>query len=239
VTPPDIGLTSASDPDASFRIGCAYAAQVMVLDGCWKALMEALTATDPDKQWWVVLLGVRGYPLGEHRQIGGVDDRSYGEQLHVPWLIRCPDGRGALARSHALTTHLDLLPSLADLVHGGIQDLPGHLDGMSIQPLISTTRVAWRDWLLSISPTGSKSLRTATWCLRQAAGANTGASDVAALKADLYVRPDDRWEANDVAKLCPDVVEQLGRAMEELSLQIDQGGPLPTSVRPADAPTCQ
>jgi len=29
------------------------------------------------------------------------------------------------------------------------------------------------------------------------------------IRCQLFVRPDDRWEANDVAGLCPDVVESL------------------------------
>jgi hypothetical protein len=36
-----------------------------------------------------------------------------------------------------------------------------------------------------------------------------GTANETAAASELYVRPDDRWEANDVAKLCPDVVEEL------------------------------
>ena len=67
----------------------------------------------------------------------------------------------------------------------------------------------WRDATISTSAS-ARSIRTAAWCLREdiaqreAAGSD-GATDV----VELYVRPDDRWEANDVAKLCPEVVEEL------------------------------
>lgn len=30
----------------------------------------------------------------------------------------------------------------------------------------------------------------------------------------LYAKPDDRWDFNDVAEVCPDVVEQLARLRE-------------------------
>jgi hypothetical protein len=239
VTPPNISLSNGTDPDVAFRCGCAYAAQVMVLDTCWKGLMEAVESSRPDEQWLVVLVGVRGFPLGEHGVIGGVDHRLYGEQLHVPWLVHFPDGRGALVRSHALTSHFDLSPTLIEGMDGDTKSPPGNVDGTSILPLLSSPRLPWRDWLLSTSSTGSKAIRTADWCLRQDAGQTSGPGNNAAeMEAELYVRPDDRWEANDVAKLCPDVVEQLGRTIEDLSRRLDQGRPLPTSISPTDAQEC-
>jgi hypothetical protein len=42
-----------------------------------------------------------------------------------------------------------------------------------------------------------------------AGGGRDHASNGVATVSELFVRPDDRWEANDVAKLCPDVVEEL------------------------------
>jgi hypothetical protein len=40
--------------------------------------------------------------------------------------------------------------------------------------------------------------------------------------AELYVRPDDRWEMNDVAKLCPEVTERLTRDLDEFVQQADR-----------------
>jgi hypothetical protein len=31
----------------------------------------------------------------------------------------------------------------------------------------------------------------------------------------LFAKPDDRWEANEVASRCPDAVEQLDAALDE------------------------
>jgi hypothetical protein len=49
---------------------------------------------------------------------------------------------------------------------------------------------------------------------------------------ELYVRPDDRWEANDVAKLCPDVVEMLSKSLDTATRQFLQNQPIPISVVP-------
>jgi hypothetical protein len=40
-------------------------------------------------------------------------------------------------------------------------------------------------------------------------------ADASSPSVEVFVRPDDRWEANDVAKLCPDVVEMLLRQLDE------------------------
>ncbi|MCI0333224.1 MAG: sulfatase-like hydrolase/transferase [Planctomycetes bacterium] len=195
-TPPDFVVTDADDPDAAFRYACAYAAQAMVLDECWDALLNTLESNDSANQWLVTLLGARGYPLGEHRRVGGVDPRLYSEQLHVPWLIRFPGQLGRLGRSNQLTTHVDLASVLLDLN-----------DGANIRSLAMSARPRWRDALISTSLLGQRAIRTCEWCLRQ--------DSSTAPSSELFVRPDDRWEANDVAKLCPDVVETLTKTMDE------------------------
>ena len=217
VAPPDFTIGDRDDPDAVFRYACAYAAQVMVLDACWHGVLEAAQSAGAEQEWLVLLLGARGYPLGEHRRIGGVDPRLYGEQLHVPWLMRFPDGRGRLARGGQLTSPLDLLPTLLDWIGGPAHHEPADFDGRSTLPLVATPRPAWRDALVTASSSGPRAIRTAEWCLRQDA-ANNGHDE-------LYVRPDDRWEINDVAKLCPDVIEGLTRAINEFLEWTTHGDP--------------
>ncbi len=197
VTPPDFVVTDAGDPDAAFRCACAYAAQVMVLDECWEALLSTLESTGAANQWLVTLLGSRGYPLGEHRRVGGVDPRLYGEQLHVPWLIRFPDQLGRLGRTNEFTTQVDLASVLLN-----------SNDGANIRSLATSARAHWRDALVATSQLGHRAIRTCEWCLRQ--------DSSTAPSSELFVRPDDRWEANDVAKLCPDVVEALSKTMDEM-----------------------
>ena len=52
---------------------------------------------------------------------------------------------------------------------------------------------------VSVSPTQS-ALRTPAWFLHQ------GTTDD---PPKLFVKPDDRWEVNDVANRCPEIVEQM------------------------------
>jgi arylsulfatase A-like enzyme len=215
VTPPDIVANKTDDPDAAFRYACAYAAQVMVLDECFASLHEA-TGGDAGREWTIVFMGARGYPLGEHGRVGGVDPRMYAEQLHVPLIIRFADGLGQLARVSALTTHADLLPTLVDRFDLDRTVEQAALDGASVLPLASSTRGPWREELTSTSAT-ARSIRTAAWCLRENRAVRGGSADSedATSAFELYVRPDDRWEANDVAKLCPEVIEELEAKLRE------------------------
>jgi arylsulfatase A-like enzyme len=150
---------------------------------------------------------VRGFPLGEHRRVGGVDPRLYADQLHVPWLVRFPDGAGRLARSGRLVSPLDLLPTLVDWTDGGSEkDLP-RWDGRSVLPLVRPAIPSWRDALVFGSgATGNRAIRTPGWSLHYEAARDAGARPNG---GELFVRPDDRWEANDVATLCPEIVDGL------------------------------
>jgi arylsulfatase A-like enzyme len=237
VASPELDLTQLEDPDLAFRCSCAYAAQIMVLDTCWAALMDTVAAASQASPWLVVLIGVRGFPLGEHQRIGGVDQRLYSEQLHIPWIVRFPDRRGALVRSHALTSHVDLLPTILDFIDKVSGAEAAGIDGMSVLPLVAAESAAWRDWLMATSHAGNNAIRTANWCLRQGAVTSpltapvrASDTDIESPSCELFVRPDDRWEANDVAKLCPEVVEQLTHAIGDVLQSIAEGNPMPRSI---------
>ncbi|HEY3393692.1 MAG TPA: sulfatase-like hydrolase/transferase [Lacipirellulaceae bacterium] len=229
--PPDLTMRGADDPDAVFQYGCAYAAQVMVLDECWKALMAAIDSVRSEDGWLVVLIGARGFPLGEHRRIGGADPRLFGEQLHVPWLIRFPNGFGRLSRSGALTSHFDFFPTIAAGLEEANSGILASVDGMDVSPLARSARAQWREALLSASAT-SRSIRTSGWCLRQDVPVDKSKPESATEHSgvELYVRPDDRWEANDVAKLCPDMLETLTDAIDDAGQHLLRNEPIPKSV---------
>jgi arylsulfatase A-like enzyme len=219
---PDVTLDESAEPDAAFRWSCGYAAQVMVLDACIEGLLAAIQEAHLPGQWLVVLIGVRGFPLGEHGRIGGVDERLFVEQLHVPMLWRFPDGTGRLARSGELTSHLDVLPTLLDQDSGVAEELPPGGCGVSLLPLIRQTGTPVRDALIAASSMGQRSVRTAEWSLR--CEPISGRSDASAsprrsadegARRELYVRPDDRWEANDIAALCREVVQELTKRLDQ------------------------
>lgn len=229
IKPPDLAVATGDDPDTGFRFACAYAAQAMALDACWESLLVALRAVGEADDWLVTLMGVRGFPLGEHGRIGGVDQRLYVEQLQIPWLIRFPDGRGRLVRTDALTSHLDLMPTLIDAISSGNKALEVRRDGASILPLIDNMSAPWNEAVFSTSAIGARAIRAASWSFRRDSNAADVASDHKqsvsneASTGELFVRPDDRWEVNDVALLCSEVAAGFSQVIDTWSDQILAG----------------
>ncbi|HEX4414778.1 MAG TPA: sulfatase-like hydrolase/transferase [Lacipirellulaceae bacterium] len=211
---PRIELCADDDPDIAFRYATAYAAQVFALDFAWQVVEASLAeATDAGQPWCVVLMGSRGFPLGENGLIGGTDSKLTSAQLHVPCMIRLPEGRGRLVRCDTLVSHLDVLPTLLE-VAGPLEGVRFESDGASWIQYVQGTSVTDRGPHLAANDSVI-AIRTPRWCFRASRKIELGASareddaEADPAKPELFVRPDDRWEANDVSKLCLDVVDEL------------------------------
>jgi arylsulfatase A-like enzyme len=227
VVPPDVVLSADSDPDVLFAYACAYAAQIIVLDDCWRNLLEELAEHDLDS-WLLMLIGARGFPLGEHGKIGGIDTRLYSEQLHVPWLVRLPKAKLGLSRSGGLTSHLDVLPTLIDTLAVGEPSSIQAYDGRSVLPRAEQKPTERCDALFAVDGSAF-ALRTSSWCLRESAedSDDDRIDTLDAKGSELFVRPDDRWEANDVSKLCPEIAEELRNAALRVRQTLSAGGAMP------------
>jgi len=189
------------DPDELLGICQAYAGQVSLLDTCLGALLEFLEASPVGQSTLVMLLSARGFPLGEHRRVGPFDDALYGELVQVPLVMRFPDAQGAAARSQALVHPPDLWATLLDW--SWMTDLPDAPAAKSLLPLIRQEVDDWgRDRLCIVDGGAERAIRTSAWYLRDAAS------------PELFAKPDDRWEVNDVADRCADLIEPLRQAFD-------------------------
>jgi hypothetical protein len=184
VTPPDL---VTDDDDERFAASCRYAAQVMALDACLGGLLDIVDGVYEGEDYRLIVLGLRGFPLGEHGRIGGVDQRLFSEQQHTPLLIREPDANARLDRSAT--------PSTLEAVIIG---------------LLAGTQSPIGPVLLS-SPE-SKVIISDDWLLRVPADT--------AEPPELYVKPDDRWEQNDIASLEEELTAEL---LAMLSTPMDSG----------------
>lgn len=202
VTPPRQEM--GDDPDQWLGLRIAYAAQTMVLDACLGALLSGLDEMrDPAL---VMLVGSRGFALGEHGSAGSECRDLYGELLHVPWLLRVPDGGGEPPpRFTGLTQTFDLPATLLDWF--GLE-VPG--DGHSLLAARSKPLSDHRQVVVVRDDSGQQVVRTPAWMLRQ-----MSADDGGLLPSQLYAKPDDRWEVNDVASRCPQITEGLLAVLAE------------------------
>ncbi|HUT92806.1 MAG TPA: sulfatase-like hydrolase/transferase [Thermoguttaceae bacterium] len=191
-------LPSDYDPDQLLGISQAYAGQVSLLDVCVGALVEALADGPAGRDSLFVLASARGFPLGEHRRVGAYDGSLYGELVHVPLWMRFPDSLGEAVRTPALVRAADLWRTVLDW--WGIADLPQSPDAASLMPLAREEVESIRDRVCLVAGGTERAIRTPAWFLREAA------------EPELFAKPDDRWEVNDVADRCQEVVDLLRSA---------------------------
>ena len=182
----DVPQAIIDDQEASadevFLASCRYAGQVMALDRCFCAFDRLLGELWPDAPPTVVLGGVRGFALGEHSAIGQAD-LPYSEQFHVPLIVRLHDRSQALQRDAALVQAADLPAMVTKLAEG-------HSPTMPARRIASGQTAA-----------GSRFLQTGSWHFVQ--------PSAKAAASELYVKPDDQWEANDVASLCTPEIDHF------------------------------
>ncbi|HMP05020.1 MAG TPA: hypothetical protein PJ982_01615 [Lacipirellulaceae bacterium] len=198
VAPPELPTT---DPDEILRWRAAYAAETLVLDQCVGALLEALAEAPASQATLVALAGIRGYALGAHGVVGLTTAGLYSGLLHVPCLRSTPAAAPAPPRFAALANTTDLPATLAAWFAAPLDANPTGCD-------LLAAAVPRRQSLTVRRADGETALRTAEWQLRMA-GVEGDAPAGGPEHAELYVKPDDRWEANDVARRCPEVVEEL------------------------------
>jgi len=197
------------DPDHLLGISQAYAGQVSLLDLCLGAMLEFLQTGPLGENTLVVLLSARGFPLGEHRRVGVYDDALYGELVHVPLVLRFPDSLGEAARSQALVQPADLWATLLDWWR--IADPPPSPVAKSLMPLVREENESLRDRLCLCNGGVGKAIRAPAWYLREGP------------EPELFVKPDDRWEVNNVSDRCRDVVERLQKGLADFEASLRSG----------------
>lgn len=180
-------LDRQADPDLLLGWQQAYAAQIQLLDECLGLFFDQLRQSRPvEQQPLTCLTSSRAFPIGEHGQFGSPETCLYDDALHVP-LIVCPPASG----QHSIRVQ--------DLVYADhwMDWVIPWLGGEPL-PRPAVLPVRHRRLLRSCNNLGDWSIRTAAWKLL-----------MDQQPSKLFVKPDDRWEKNDVASRCPDVVAAL------------------------------
>ena len=238
VAVPNQYRASDYDPDELFGIALAYAGQVLALDQCLGALTDTLEFLSPSEKTLFFLTSSRGFPLGEHRRIGCEDAPLYHELLHVPCILRMSDQLGANLRSQSLWQPHQLYRILVDWFACG--DETTAPETANLLRLADGECGTMLQRACTILPCES-ALRTPAWFLRapRRAGENAHGPTEPDVDDDqvheLFVKPDDRWDANNVASRCPTVVRQMHEQLilfQRMAKQgrLDQMPPLPDDL---------
>ena len=212
VAPPTRRLEAGYDPDDLLGLQHAYAGQICLLDICLGVLLDAVGALAGRHDTLLMMTSPRGYPLGEHGRIGACDDSLYGELLHVPCFIRFPDGTGAATRCQHLVQPPDVFATLLDWL--GMPTDSSLVWGSSMFSAVEDVRPPLRDRACAISE-GHSAIRTPAWYLYRHPDS----------KRELFAKPDDRWEANEVADRCQETADELEAFLDEFQQAARSGEP--------------
>ncbi len=203
VSPPNYTLDAHVDPDELLGLSHAYAGEVCALDRVLDAFLDAVSQLPTADQTLLIVTSPRGFPLGEHGKVGTAGDHLFGETLHVPLLVRLADRHCASRRCRSLVQPADLGATLYDWF--GLLAPDDHW-GTS---LLAPATIDPKRSLVAVAD-GEQALRTPIWHFRS----QPPTSPL------LFAKPDDRWEVNEVADRCPDVVAELAAALERFAGQV-------------------
>jgi arylsulfatase A-like enzyme len=198
---PADGPIDPRDDLTFIRLQRSYAAAVSYLDAGLGVLFKELEDRSLVNEVLLVVTSDHGLPLGEHGVVGQCRPWLHEELVHLPLMMRLPRGERAGRRVAALTQPLDLAPTL--LAAFGLPPIP--LQGHDLLPLARGTAEKVHDYVCSGLRVGD----AAEWALRLPDWAFLLPLQAEGRAAQLYVKPDDRWELNNVIQHHPALAEHL------------------------------
>ena len=182
------------DADDRLRWQVCYGAQIQCLDFCVQWIVRE--ANDWPVTPLIVLVGSRGCNLGGHGTI--LDDSIWSENCHVPCIIA--DVRRQDCHRLPPLTSLAGIGAWISRVIAGKQELPSEYSEAS-----DPGRVETADRLV-IQSSKERALRTDHWFLRLPSRG----------LPQLFVKPDDRHEINELSSRLPEITQELKKVAEQV-----------------------
>lgn len=230
--PPTGPLNDPQDPDEIMQIVHAYAAQVSVLDACLALLIEQIQelAKTFDEPTLLLVTSPRSQALGHHGGVGHEHSEPATDQLHVPLFITklVPQYSdivpAPLSRNSELLQPECVFATLSHWMSGQKSDgiISSHCSQLRNfeAPSHSATPLA-RQFTLSRFANGMLGLQSPAWF------STTDSNGV----LRLYVKPDDRWEANEIADRRHDIVKEFEALFASPMKLLTQSIDLPDSLQ--------
>jgi arylsulfatase A-like enzyme len=222
----EAGPLDPGDDTLFLRLHSTYAAAVTYLDAGIGELLGALHNLDGGDEVLVLVTADCGQALGEHGGVGVVRPWLHDEVLHLPLIVRLPGAAEAGRRVSALTQAVDLAPTLADVFGLPLPAAHGH----NLLPLVYGEAEQVRPYACAGLEAGGAidwALRTPAWAFLLPAQAPP---DGPPRGGQLYVKPDDRWEVNDVVQHHLELAGHLEQTLRDFVAATCRPGPLQAPV---------
>ena len=189
------------------RLRRTYAGVVTMVDKWIGRLYDHLKSLGRLDDTLIVFTSDQGEPLGEHGFVRRLRPWLYEELIHTPLIVRMPKGAFGGGRHQALVQTVDLLPTVLSAL-----DLPSPeaIHGQDLLPLIRGEKTKLRDYACLGMDVEEFAIRTHSWHLTVPLESDP---DDPPRFPELYHKPEDRWDMNDVASQYPEVVEHLELAL--------------------------
>jgi arylsulfatase A-like enzyme len=222
-TDPPVGPLDLTDDTTLERLQNTYAAAVTDMDSQLGLLLEELEQRGLADEVLLCVTSDRGLALGEHGVVGDCRPWLHEEVIHLPLIIRLPGGAEAGRRIFALTQPVDLLPTFLEAF---ALPVPSSVQGHSAWPLLRGKSEQVRAYACTGMRLGNNTewaIRTSEW------GFILPESHVepGPLRGpQLYVKPDDRWEVNNVLQHHLDLADHLLQTLRGFVAASRRPGPL-------------
>jgi arylsulfatase A-like enzyme len=220
---PSVGPVDPNDDDTFLRLQKSCAAAVSYLDAGVGQLLDELRTRRLSDKVLLVVTADHGQALGEHGVVGPCRAWPHEELIHVPLLARLPGEAQAGRRIAALTQSVDLLPTLLEAFG---QPAPADVHGRSLWPLLRGEAASVRPYAcagLRLGEAVDWALRTPEWAFLLPVQTP---ADEPARTPQLYGKPDDRWEVNNVVQHHLELAEHLEQVLRDYAAASHRPGPL-------------
>lgn len=151
------------------HVRALYAGEVSFVDKWIGIFLDAVRRLGLMENTLIVFTADHGEPLGEHGFVRKARPENWEELVHIPLLIRHPDGLGARQRVPAIVETCDLMPTILDVLGiEGTVESPLHqssppMHGKSLLPLLQGEAETVRDYAYIGHHRRSWNIRNAEW----------------------------------------------------------------------------
>ena len=197
--PPSQSFDSeVDDPDLLVSIQAALTAQVAIIDQLLGVFLKFVAEHPVASKAHLAITSPRGYSLGGGGQVG-IGTSLTSESVHVPLLLSVAGDREKFSnvRSHSLIQNSLIGKLIGQLTDGGPESVQSFFDRHCAVFMDDQSEPVF------LEGKNERALQNRFWKLIRRQEENGEE------KWRLYVKPDDRWDANDVSSRCPQILEEL------------------------------